>query len=85
MLIKHVISFSHIFKGELLKQADIFISEGLHPRIVTEGFDTAREKVLEVLNMMKVPIEITKEKLMDVAKTSLRTKVFNHFFFYLKF
>uniref|UniRef100_A0A6M2DP43 Putative chaperonin subunit 6a zeta pararge aegeria n=1 Tax=Xenopsylla cheopis TaxID=163159 RepID=A0A6M2DP43_XENCH len=64
--------------GELLKQADIFISEGLHPRIVTEGFDTAREKVLEVLNMMKVPIEITKEKLMDVAKTSLRTKVHPH-------
>ncbi|XP_026480776.1 T-complex protein 1 subunit zeta-like [Ctenocephalides felis] len=61
--------------GELLKQADIYISEGLHPRIVTEGFDAAREKVLEVLNTMKVPIEITKEKLMDIARTSLRTKV----------
>lgn len=66
-------------KGELLKQADIYISEGLHPRIVTEGFDAAREKVLEVLNTMKVPIEITKEKLMDIARTSLRTKVIYFF------
>merc|ERR1712112_742628 len=24
--------------GELLKQADLYISEGLHPRVVTEGF-----------------------------------------------
>merc|ERR1711887_511378 len=24
--------------GELLKQADIYINEGLHPRLVTEGF-----------------------------------------------
>jgi len=61
--------------GELLKQADIFVAEGLHPRIVTEGFEKARDKSLEVLEKMKVPIEINKKNLMQVANTSLKTKV----------
>lgn len=44
--------------GELLKQADIFLCEGLHPRILTDGFDKAREKALEVLENIKIPIEV---------------------------
>ncbi|KAH8251510.1 hypothetical protein KR038_009430 [Drosophila bunnanda] len=31
--------------GELLKQADIYLSEGLHPRIMTEGFEKARDSL----------------------------------------
>ncbi|XP_017487555.1 PREDICTED: T-complex protein 1 subunit zeta-like [Rhagoletis zephyria] len=61
--------------GELLKQADIFLAEGLHPRIVTEGFEKARNKALEVLESVKIPIEINKKNLMGIANTSLRTKV----------
>ncbi|CAH1956532.1 unnamed protein product [Acanthoscelides obtectus] len=61
--------------GELLKQADIYVAEGLHPRILTEGFDKAREKALEVLEKIKIPVEINKETLTDVCSTSLRTKV----------
>ncbi|XP_063924253.1 T-complex protein 1 subunit zeta [Zophobas morio] len=61
--------------GELLKQADILISEGLHPRVVTEGFDKARAKTLEILESIKIPIEITKENLLEVCRTSLRTKL----------
>nr|QBH73698.1 chaperonin [Aphelinus abdominalis] len=61
--------------GELLKQADVYISEGLHPRMVTEGFDLAKVKTLEVLDQMKVPIPPTKEGLLAVAKTALRTKI----------
>lgn len=44
--------------GELLKQADILLCEGLHPRILTEGFDLAREKALEILDSLKIPIEV---------------------------
>lgn len=44
--------------GELLKQADIFLCEGLHPRIITEGYDLARAKAMEILDQMKVPIEV---------------------------
>uniref|UniRef100_A0A0K8TNE0 Putative chaperonin n=1 Tax=Tabanus bromius TaxID=304241 RepID=A0A0K8TNE0_TABBR len=61
--------------GELLKQADIVLSEGLHPRILTEGIDKAREKALEVLDTMKIPIEANEKSLLDVARTSLGTKV----------
>ncbi|XP_069470979.1 T-complex protein 1 subunit zeta [Ambystoma mexicanum] len=61
--------------GELLKQADIYISEGLHPRLVTEGFEASKEKALEILDQIKVAKEMDRETLINVARTSLRTKV----------
>lgn len=61
--------------GELLKQADLYISEGLHPRIITEGFETARAEALKVLDELKKPIEINRANLLEVTRTSLRTKV----------
>eukprot|EP00745_Piridium_sociabile_P030418 TRINITY_DN50430_c0_g2_i2.p1 TRINITY_DN50430_c0_g2~~TRINITY_DN50430_c0_g2_i2.p1 ORF type:complete len:551 (-),score=182.31 TRINITY_DN50430_c0_g2_i2:662-2263(-) len=61
--------------GELLKQADLYIAEGLHPRLITEGFEMARNKALEVLEAVKVKKEMTREVLVQVAGTSLRTKV----------
>ncbi|XP_030379405.1 T-complex protein 1 subunit zeta [Scaptodrosophila lebanonensis] len=61
--------------GELLKQADLYLCEGLHPRIMTEGFEKARDKALEVLEAVKVPVEINKKTLTEVANTSLKTKV----------
>lgn len=61
--------------GELLKQADIYLAEGLHPRIMAEGFDQARVKACEILDSMKHPIEINKKNLVEVARTSLRTKI----------
>lgn len=61
--------------GELLKQADIYLAEGLHPRIMADGFDQARVKACEILETMKYPIEINKKNLVEVARTSLRTKI----------
>ena len=34
--------------GELLKQADRYISEGVHPTVVAEGFDIAKKDALSV-------------------------------------
>lgn len=34
--------------GELLKQADRYISEGLHPRVITDGYDLAKTESLKV-------------------------------------
>jgi chaperonin GroEL (HSP60 family) len=34
--------------GELLKQARRYIEEGLHPRIITEGFEIAKVEALKV-------------------------------------
>jgi len=61
--------------GELLKQADMYVTEGLHPRIVTEGFDIAKKKALEVLDEMKIAQPVDRDLLISVARTSLRTKV----------
>uniref|UniRef100_F6Q0U4 T-complex protein 1 subunit zeta n=1 Tax=Ciona intestinalis TaxID=7719 RepID=F6Q0U4_CIOIN len=61
--------------GELLKQADNYVQEGVHPRIITEGFELAKDKALEVLESIKCDVKITRDRLIDVAKTSLVTKV----------
>lgn len=34
--------------GELLKQANRYISEGLHPRIITDGYEIAKTEALKV-------------------------------------
>lgn len=67
-----------ILIAELLKQAELLISEGLHPRLVTEGFDLAREKCMEILNECRIEVASDmpeREILLAVAGTSLRTKL----------
>ncbi|XP_066931275.1 T-complex protein 1 subunit zeta-like [Clytia hemisphaerica] len=61
--------------GELLKQADLYVSEGLHPRLATEGFEMAKKRALEVLEEIKVENTMERDILINVARTSLRTKV----------
>ena len=51
--------------------------QGLHPRLVTEGFEQAKEKAMEVLDNVKVAKDMDRDMLINVAKTSLRTKVHN--------
>jgi len=57
--------------GELLKQADLYITEGLHPSIVTEGFDIAKEQALKVANYIVFPVACYKGK--QNSKASLIT------------
>ncbi|KAF0749295.1 hypothetical protein AaE_007082, partial [Aphanomyces astaci] len=69
---------SVLFTGELLKQAERFLSDGLHPRILAEGFELAREEALRVLDNIKVDkpdVLQDRELLTSVARTSLRTKL----------
>ncbi len=42
--------------GEFLKQSELYITEGLHPRAVTEGFEKGKKKALDVL------VSFTKKK-----------------------
>jgi T-complex protein 1 subunit zeta len=67
-----------LFTGELLKQAERITTEGVHPRILAEGFEIARTKALSFLDSFKTPtpaIATDREMLASVARTSLRTKV----------
>ncbi len=40
--------------GELLKQADRYISEGLHPRVITDGYELAKAEALKVIYVSHV-------------------------------
>jgi T-complex protein 1 subunit zeta len=64
-----------LFVGELLKQAERYISEGLHPRVATEGFEAAKKEALDFLDKYATKQEMDRELLASVARTSLRTKV----------
>ncbi|PHJ15198.1 t-complex protein 1 subunit zeta, partial [Cystoisospora suis] len=69
--------------GELLRQSERWVFEGVHPRVLCKGFDKARMKCLEVLDQVKVSISPSssssalpdREILQSVARTSLRTKL----------
>ncbi|QRW21565.1 TCP-1/cpn60 chaperonin family (T-complex protein 1) [Rhizoctonia solani] len=61
--------------GELLKQADRYISEGVHPTVIAEGFDLAKKEALAFLETYKVPSKLDRAQLISVAHTSLATKL----------
>ena len=61
--------------GELLKQADRYIEEGLHPRIITDGYEIAKAATLNFLDSFKISKTIDREVLLSVARTSLSTKI----------
>jgi T-complex protein 1 subunit zeta len=61
--------------GELLKQADRYISEGVHPSVIAAGFDIAKKEALEFLDTFKQPSSLDRPSLVSLAKTSLSTKL----------
>lgn len=69
-----------IFIGELMKQSERYIDEGMHPRVLVDGFDIAKRATLQFLEKFKTPVvmgsEPDKEILKMVARTTLRTKLY---------
>ncbi|KAJ1990854.1 T-complex protein 1 subunit zeta [Coemansia spiralis] len=61
--------------GELLKQAAVYVEEGVHPRVITDGFDAAKAEALKFLETFKVAMTMDREVLCSVARTALRTKL----------
>ncbi|KAI0063557.1 chaperonin-containing T-complex zeta subunit Cct6 [Artomyces pyxidatus] len=61
--------------GELLKQADRYISEGVHPSVIASGFDVAKKDALSFLDSFKQPWNGDRATLVNIAKTSLTTKL----------
>jgi T-complex protein 1 subunit zeta len=65
-----------LFVGELMKQADRHMSEGIHPSVLVDGIEIAKKQSLEYLEKIKhIPENIDREFLMNVARTSLKTKL----------
>jgi T-complex protein 1 subunit zeta len=67
-----------ILIGEILKQCERYLAEGVHPRILCDGIDAGKTKALAFLDEFKVKKDTTdRELLLSVARTSLRTKVYS--------
>jgi len=67
--------------GELLRQAEIYLNEGIHPRVITDGYEKAKSAALEYLSGFgrtlgeQEDMTVDRELLLQVARTSLETKV----------
>ena len=65
-----------LFIGELMRQAERYLGEGVHPRIIVEGIEKAKKETLRFLEEFKVAQpELSRDLLVSVAKASLNTKV----------
>jgi len=65
-----------LFIGELMKQSERFISEGIHPSHIVDGIEIARKKACEYLTKCRyTPEKIDREFLLNIARTSLRSKL----------
>lgn len=68
--------------GELLKQSMRYTQEGVHPRVLADGVEVAKNALTTFLDQFKVKFEAgpqpNHETLIHVAYTSLATKVNKH-------
>jgi len=62
--------------GELMKQAERHLSDGVHPRLLTEGIELAKEQVLRYIDNNAIKMDTTnRDLLLKIAQGSLRTKM----------
>lgn len=67
---------SVLFIGEIMKQGERHIVEGIHPSHIVDGIELAKKKSVEFLDSVKYkPEKIDREFLLNVARTSLNTKL----------
>jgi T-complex protein 1 subunit zeta len=65
-----------LFIGELMRQAERYLGEGVHPRVLVDGIELAKKETLAFLEVTKIPKpDVTKELLLDVTRASLLTKI----------
>lgn len=63
-----------------MRQAEKYITDGLHPRSIVESFEVARKEALSFLDTFKSKSPaIDRETLRCLAKTNLRTKISQNF------
>ena len=62
--------------GELMKQAERHLTDGVHPRLLCEGIDLAKDRVLAYIDSSKKTMDTTQRPLLvQIAQASLRTKM----------
>jgi len=61
--------------GELMKQAERHLTDGVHPRLLCEGIELAKTHLLKYIDSIKVTKEMERPLLLQIAQASLRTKM----------
>ncbi|KAI0982213.1 hypothetical protein GJ496_002430 [Pomphorhynchus laevis] len=61
--------------GELLKQAELYIAEGLHPRVLHSGLHSIKQQLAEIVDELKVEIPLNGQSFRAVVGSSLSTKL----------
>lgn len=64
-----------LFIGELLRRCESFTQENVHPRALVDGIEEGRKLALDFLETFKIQKTMRRDVLIDVAKTSLNTKI----------
>ena len=65
-----------VLAGSLLDAADKLLQKGIHPTSISESFQKAASKSVEILTSMATPVEMSdKESLLKASNTSLNSKV----------
>jgi len=69
-----------VIAGSLLSSAQKLLEKGIHPTIISESFQKAARKCVELLTAMAKPIDLNdRETLMKSATTSLSSKVVSQY------
>jgi len=62
--------------GELMKQAERHLTDGIHPRLLCEGIELAKERVLKYIDGSAMKKDTSdRDLLIQIASASLRTKM----------
>ena len=71
-----------ILAGQLLEAAQKLMAKGIHPSTVSESFQRAAEKAVEILRNMSRNVDLNDRiSLLKLASTSLNSKVIKKFIF----
>lgn len=69
-----------VIAGSLLSAAQRLLEKGIHPTIISESFQKAASKCVEILTEMSKPVDLTdRESLLKSATTSLSSKVVSQY------
>jgi len=66
--------------GSLLDASAKLLAKGIHPTVISEGFQKAANKSVEILESMTKPLELSdRDSLLKSASTSLNSKVVSQY------
>ncbi|MBN2517472.1 MAG: TCP-1/cpn60 chaperonin family protein [Candidatus Altiarchaeota archaeon] len=64
-----------VVSGELLKNAENLLDQGIHPSVIVKGYRMSAEKSMEILDKIAVKTDINDEKLLrKIAETAMTGK-----------